>query len=314
MLETLNVEEFLQLKGTLYDVRSPLEFTQGTIPGALSLPLFSDQERAQVGTLYKKDPSQAYLHGLELVGPKLHCLAAEGLKNRQDPFRGVFCFRGGQRSTSVAWLFRSSGLPTITLKGGYKAFRRFVLKSFTRDYLLQVIGGMSGSGKTDLLHQYRREGKQVIDLEALAGHKGSVFGYLGKPKQPSVEQFENALACSLMAMDLDQPIWIEDESRLIGLCKIPDPFYQRMKQAPFHFLPSSKKERLERLTQEYSHFPEEELIVAVYALRKRLGEVRIKEIITHIREKCFFEAAGALLDYYDKAYLHSIEKRKIDGS
>ena len=311
MLETLGIEDFLKLPGPLYDVRSPSEFIQGTIPGAWSLPLFSDEERKEVGIFYKKNPSAAFLLGLKFAGPKLTSLAEEGLKSKTAGRTRIFCFRGGQRSGSIAWLFRTAGVLATTLQGGYKAFRRLVFKTFSKTYTFKVIGGLSGSGKTALLHQLKQEGKQVIDLEALAGHKGSVFGHLGKATQPSNESFENSLAYSLMAMIAEEPIWIEDESRRIGSCKIPDPIYLQMKQASFHYLETPKVCRQERLILEYGNFPKEELVKAVFSLIKRLGEMRTREIINYIQENRLEEAVVLLLDYYDKAYLHSIHSRLI---
>lgn len=306
MLQTLEVEPFLNLQGPLYDVRSPGEFLQGTIPSSLSLPLFSDQERADIGTVYKTDPTQAFLLGLEKASPKLVLLAQEGLKRKSEVTR-LFCFRGGQRSGSVAWLFRLFGIPTITLKGGYKAFRRFCLNTLSKQYNFQVLGGLSGSGKTALLKHYRNEGKQILDLEAMANHKGSAFGRQGT--QPSNEAFENALSIALHHMDPQEPIWIEDESRMIGTCKIPDAIYLQMKQAPLYLLEASQEQRLQRLIAEYGGLSQATLIQGVHSLTKRLGEVRVKKIIAHIQDNRLSEAALMLLDYYDKAYIHGLQKR-----
>jgi tRNA 2-selenouridine synthase len=305
----MNLEAFLKLPGPLYDVRSPGEFLQGTIPNSLNLPLFSDAERAEVGTVYKQvNPQDAYLLGLKFAGPKLANFVAEGLKTTCNHPTRLFCFRGGQRSGSMQWLFQSAGISTITLKGGYKAFRRFVLETFAKPYELKVLGGLTGSGKTEHLLKLKSEGEQIIDLEALAKHRGSAFGRLGR--QPSTESFENSLACALFDLDAKRPIWIEDESRLIGYCKIPDLLYAQMQKAPFSFLESSKSDRINRLVQDYGHFPKPCLIQATQVLSKRLGAVRTKEIIAFIQEEHFQKAASLLLDYYDRTYLYSLEKNK----
>lgn len=300
-------EEFIKSPGFLIDVRSPGEFLQGTIPGAINLPLFSDQERAEVGTLYKQvSPECAFLRGLEIAGPKLSCFVTEALKYK-SPLR-VFCFRGGKRSGSMACLFKSAGIQTSILHGGYKAYRTYVQDLFTQKLDLRVIGGLSGSGKTALLHQLARDGHQVIDLEALAGHRGSVFGLLGKTWQPSSESFENQLGFVLAHLDPSKPVWIEDESRMIGSCKIPDALYSKMLAAPLLFVESSIEERLKCLVQDYGTFPKNELIQASLSLKKRLGEVRTKEVIACIEEDDLSKAASLLLSYYDKTYLYSIKK------
>lgn len=306
------IEKFIKSPGPLFDVRSPGEFLQGTIPGAINLPLFSDRERAEVGTLYKQvSPESAFLHGLKITGPKLVDFVSEALRHK-SPLR-VFCFRGGQRSGSMAWLFRSAGIQTTTLQGGYKAFRKYILELFSQKFDLRVIGGLSGSGKTAILKQLKLDGHQVIDLEALAGHRGSVFGLLGKDRQPTSESFENHLGFNLANMDPAIPIWIEDESRMIGSCKLPDNLYAQILASPLLFVESSLEERLERLVTEYGMFPKHELTQAALALKKRLGEVRTKEVIACIEEDDLSKAASLLLSYYDQTYLYSISKynRKI---
>lgn len=309
MHEILPVEEFIKSPGHLIDVRSPGEFLQGSIPGASNLPLFTDQERAEVGTLYKQvSPESAFLRGLEISGPKLSRFVSEAHKHK-SPLR-VFCFRGGQRSGSMAWLFRSAGIQTTTLQGGYKAFRRDILELFSQKLDLRVIGGLSGSGKTALLQQLKLEGHQTIDLEALAGHCGSAFGLLGKCKQPTSESFENQLGFILAHLDPSKPIWIEDESRMIGSCKIPDALYSQISGAPLLFIESPLEERLKCLLRDYGSIPKQELISATIVLKKRLGEVRTKEIIAYIEEGDLSKAATLLLSYYDQTYLFSISKNK----
>lgn len=303
------LEEFLKSPGPLLDVRSPGEFLDGTIPGAINLPLFSDQERAEVGTLYKQvSPEKAFLHGLKVAGPKLEHFTSVALKYK-SPLR-VFCFRGGQRSGSMAWLFRSAGIETTVLKGGYKAYRRFIMTLFSRKWDLRVIGGLTGSGKTALLQKLKH---QVIDLEACAGHRGSAFGLLGKDKQPTTESFENQIGYILAHLDPSKPVWIEDESRMIGTCKIPDALYSQILTSPLLFLESPLEERLKCLVDDYGSFPKQDLIQAAKNLKKRLGDLRIKEVIAHIEQDQLSKAASLLLNYYDQTYLYSISKynRKI---
>lgn len=304
----VDIHQFLTIPGPLYDVRSPGEFLQGTIPNSINLSLFSDSERREVGTVYKqKSPKLAFLLGLKFAGPKLASFAEEAL---QYPEVRVFCFRGGQRSGSMKWLFQSSGVSAITLKGGYKAFRHFVLEVFQKNYNFSILGGLTGSGKTEKLQQLKKEGHQIIDLEALTKHRGSVFGNLEAITQPTTESFENALACALYRLNPKEPIWIEDESRMIGSCKIPDGIFSQMIQAPITLLEITKNERLNRLVADYGTFPKTALIQAVHCLVKKLGNVKTKEIITFIEDGDLLKAASLLLDYYDTAYYKNLEKRK----
>lgn len=304
MAETLDIKEFLHRPGPIVDVRSPGEYTHAHIPEALSLPLFSDAERAQVGTTYKQvGPKPALIEGLACVGPKLATFAESA--SRLGPNVRLYCFRGGMRSQSMSWLFELTGIKTVTLKGGYKAFRRFVLQKLCQTYHFKVIGGLTGCGKTEKLNDLRKNGEQVLDLEALAGHRGSAFGLLGMPPQSSNEHFENKLAMALSLLNPELPIWVEDESRMIGVCKIPDGLFQQLSTAPFYLLECPLEERLNRLLTDYGSFPVEQLEAAVQRISKRLGGVRTKEIVNLLQEQNLAEACLLLLKYYDSAYLHS---------
>src|ERR1700733_14354956 len=228
------MRDFLFSTEPLFDVRSPGEFQHSHIPGAVSLPLFSDEERAQVGLCYKQQGKEpALMLGLKFVGPKLSEMADKVIKQCLQGRARVYCWRGGMRSSSVAMLLRMTGLQVMTLEGGYKRFRRHVLQTLSQIFSekLVVIGGMTGSGKTEILRVLKERGEQVVDLEQLANHRGSAFGGIGMELQPSVEQFENKIACLWDKLDLDRRIWLEDESRMIGKCKIPDALFAAMMQA-----------------------------------------------------------------------------------
>ena len=205
MSNALLIDAFLKAPGAIFDVRSEGEFAQGHIQGAFNLPLFNNHERAIVGTLYKREGfTPAFLSGLKITGPKFASMLQQALHTK-GPCK-VLCWRGGMRSQSVAWLFKSAGLETVTLKGGYKAFRKWVLSTFERPFKLRVLGGLTGSGKTDYLKNLKQSGVQVIDLEALANHRGSAFGCLSMPTQPTVEHFENSLALQLASLDPSEEI------------------------------------------------------------------------------------------------------------
>jgi tRNA 2-selenouridine synthase len=214
----------------IIDVRSPKEFAQGHIPGAHNLPLFSDAERALVGTCYKqKGKEPAIKLGLEIVGLKMTSFVEDAAKMAPGKKIMLHCWRGGMRSSCMAWLLELTGFQVAILKGGYKAYRNYVLSVFQKDFKLKVLGGRTGSGKTHLLQLVQDKGKQIIDLEAIAHHKGSAFGKIGFAAQPTSEQFENDLARKLQMLDLQHEIWIEDESKGIGRCFIPLNFLQTMR-------------------------------------------------------------------------------------
>ena len=209
----LTIEAFLAGEGPILDVRSPGEFARGHIPGARNLPLFDDEERSEIGTLYKQSGRRvAVQRGLERVGPRLASLA-EALRQAADaggeaPLR-LHCWRGGMRSGSVAWLAGTLELPVVLLEGGYKAWRRRVLERFERPWPLHLLGGRTGCAKTELLLALRQRGVAVIDLEGRAHHRGSSFGALGLPPQPSTEHYENLLAADLDALEGAPEIWLE---------------------------------------------------------------------------------------------------------
>ncbi len=306
----MDINSFLNKNQPLLDVRSPSEFLQGHIPGAFSFPLFSDDERKSVGTAYKKEGKDVALKlGLEFVGPKLLSFVekAEKLAGTSKSVR-LYCARGGMRSSSLAWLLQTSGFTCTLLDEGYKTFRGWVLAQFKIKYLLFVLGGFTGSGKTTLLHQLKRCDNQVMDLEQVAGHRGSAFGHLEGFIQPSSEQFENILAMQLSESDISRPIWIEDESRMIGSCRLPQDLWDLMTKSPFLWIEKDRKDRVQELVSAYGNYPQEELIQASKKLLKKLGAVKVGDIIRSIQASEFEVVASSVLEYYDKTYEYSCQK------
>ena len=306
-VSVMDCEEFLAQQGTIIDVRSPCEFRKGHIPGSYSLPLFEDEERAIIGTIYKQRGRDAAItSGLQVVGPKLSSFSQ---KIREVVEEGslcrVLCFRGGMRSQSMQWLCQFIGVPTVRLSGGYKKFRHTVLQTFEQSFRVIVLGGATGSGKTSLLQDLRQRGEQVIDLEALAHHRGSAFGTYMTGEQPTTEQFENILASALLGMDRSSPIFLEDESRSIGRCMIPASWYQRMDRAPVVWIDLPREIRLHRILEEYGSLSSEWLIKCTKKLQKRLGGERTQHVVSLIQSQHLREAASILLDYYDSAYAYS---------
>lgn len=208
-VEKISVERFVELSRLfpVIDVRSEAEFGHAHVPGADNLPLFNNEERKVVGTIYKQQSREmAIKKGLEYFGPKMKemIVFAEKVNARLDNQNKTFivhCWRGGMRSAGVAWLLDLYGFKVYTLAGGYKAFRNWVLKSFEKPWKINIVGGYTGSGKTILLEELGNAGEAVIDLEGIAGHRGSAFGRIGLPEQTSVEMFENKLAVALDSIE-----------------------------------------------------------------------------------------------------------------
>ncbi|RMF29077.1 MAG: tRNA 2-selenouridine(34) synthase MnmH [Bacteroidetes bacterium] len=296
----------------LLDVRTPAEFARGHIPGALNLPLFSDDERAEVGTLYKQtSPEAALLRGLELVGPKMRALVEQARRLAPQGNVLLHCWRGGKRSESMAWLLRLAGFDALTLEGGYKAYRRHVLESFERRRLkIIVLGGKTGCTKTALLHRLRQLGEQVLDLEGLAHHKGSAFGALGQPAQPMPEQFENDLFEEFRRLDPTRPVWVENENRAIGRVFIPEAFWRQMKAAPLINIALPLERRIQNILADYGAFPREELAEAFRKIHKRLGGQNLLAALQALEAGDLRRAVEIALTYYDKAYQHYLDKNQ----
>ncbi|MEB3302546.1 MAG: tRNA 2-selenouridine(34) synthase MnmH [Cyanobacteriota bacterium] len=306
MPTTLAIEAFLQAHGVLIDVRTPAEFAQGHLPGARNLPLFSDDERAEVGTLYKHSGRQAAVQrGLALVGPRLAQLAEALLaahnQGAEWPLR-VHCWRGGLRSASVAWLASTMDLPVVLLEGGYKAYRRWVLALLETPWPLRLLGGRTGAGKTELLAALAGKGVAVVDLEGLAHHRGSSFGGLGLPPQPSSEQFENLLAQALDGLRGAEQIWLEAESAQVGRCRIPAGLWRQMKAAPLLEVRRPVPERLRHLVAIYGDQDPNALVEATQRISKRLGPQRTAAAVEAIRQGEMAQACAQMLDYYDRCY------------
>ncbi|MBL0331122.1 MAG: tRNA 2-selenouridine(34) synthase MnmH [Bacteroidetes bacterium] len=309
----IHIEEFTKLSDThpILDVRTPAEFAQGHIPGAINLPIFTNEERIVIGTLYKKEGKQpAILKGLELVGPKLHSFVQEAIKLNKNGTFLVHCWRGGMRSSSMAWFIETYGFKCLTLKGGYKNYRKQILGSFNEQKNIVVLGGKTGSGKTMILHALQKQNEQIIDLEKIAHHKGSSFGSLGEEPQPSQEQFENELALHFSKTDAQKKVWVENESRRIGTTVIPLGFWEQMKNALVVSIDLPTEERVNYLVSEYGKFSKEELITATTRIGKKLGGQHVKRAVQAIEEGDLKTAFEICLVYYDKTYSYGEENRE----
>ncbi len=328
-ISKLHIDDFLKLaqQYPVLDVRSPQEYLHAHIPNAVSFPLFSDDERKVVGTAYKqKSREEAIKLGLDYFGVKMRKMVeqAESLVNSHKPIVAndgyplspngsktilVHCWRGGMRSAGVAWLLDLYGFKVYTLIGGYKVFRKWVLEQFEKEHQFKVLGGYTGSGKTHVLKALQQHGQTVIDLEALAHHKGSAFGNIGQPAQPKQEMFENKLALELYKSS-GKTIWVEDESQRIGDVNIPITLWRYWRKQPLYFLDIPFEERLKHITEEYGSLERERLVNAVIRIKKRLGGLETKECILALIEERVKDCFRILLNYYDRWYLKGMNNRE----
>lgn len=291
------------------DVRSPGEFEAGHVTGAISIPLFADEERAIVGTIYKqRGKKDAIEKGLEIVGPKMAALAKKAEDSAINGSLGVYCWRGGMRSNRMAWLFEQIGLNCTVLEGGYKAYRNIVLQRFSEVKSLIVIDGSTGSGKTDILHALKEEGEQVLDLEGLANHKGSAFGNIGLGKQPSSHQFQNDLHHELGILNPEKRIWIEREGLTIGNVYLPQPLWENMRDSTAVAIDVPIDLRVDRLVKDYGSASKLDLEKSIRKLQQKLGGQHMKAALEFLEEDRLAEVAELLLHYYDKRYAFSKKK------
>lgn len=204
-------------------------------------------------------------------------------------------------------------LKVYTITGGYKAFRNWTLDQFQKNWNINIIGGYTGSGKTVILKELDNQNEAIVDLEGIAGHRGSAFGRIGLPEQTSVEMFENKLAIQLYQQELkhpEKPIWVEDESQRIGAVSIPHLLWSTMRKSKVYFLDIPFEERLKYLVQTYGKLDKQSLIDAAGRIQKKLGGLETKMAIEYLQKDEYHEAFEILLKYYDKLYLKSLKTRE----
>lgn len=314
-IQRTDIHNFLKLAETvpILDVRSPGEFEQAHIPGAYSLPLFTNEQRKVVGTAYKQESREnAIKIGLDYFGPNMRNVV-ETVEKLTDSKSGevlIHCWRGGMRSGAVAWLLDLYGFKVTLLEGGYKAYRNWVLAQFETDYNFKIIGGFTGSAKTDLLHDLAKDSYATIDLEGIAHHRGSALGGINQPPQPSQEMFENILATHLFQQKNADFIFLEDESQRIGNMQIPNALWETMKKSTVYFFDIPFEQRLDYLIPIYGEFPKEKLANAIERIKKRLGGLETKNALAHLENDDFKSCFRILLTYYDRWYLKGVKAKE----
>ena len=321
MVKVIDIEDFLKLANNdelpIIDVRSPIEYNHAHIPNAYNVYLFNDEERKDVGTIYKQiGRKEAILKGLEYVSVRMTDIlkSIDEIAKKYNSTNKILmhCFRGGMRSESTAWLCSSYGYDVYMLKGGYKRYRNYVLDSFERDYKIYLLTGRTGSGKTLILNKLKSIGYNVIDLEKIAKHKGSAFGWINEGEQPSQEQFENNLSYELLKYDINSTLWFEDESLLIGRRAIPKSLFNKMQEAEkIIYLDIPKECRAEYIVSTYGKYSIDDLKESILKIKKRLGGERLKESLELLDNGNIYECVLNMLYYYDKAYKLSINENKL---
>ncbi|AFQ44671.1 tRNA 2-selenouridine(34) synthase MnmH [Desulfosporosinus meridiei] len=314
MIKEINVEELRNLdKPILIDVRSEGEYAEATIPGAFNIPLFNNEERAEIGTTYTQtSPSLARELGLNIVSPKLPNLVNQvGELAKKGPLV-LFCWRGGMRSKSIATVVDLMGIPIYRLQGGYKAYRNQVVEYFQKKLPFQVVvlRGNTGAGKTELLKRLRADGYPAIDLEKLANNRGSVFGAMGLGEPPSQKKFEGLLYEELASLRDFSYIIVECESKRIGRVSLPASFYTEMQEGIQILQYDNLENRVQRLILEYTSVPNaiQEIRIALERLIKTLGHIKVNELKTLLDTNCLDKFTELLLvDYYDKLYAYPNE-------
>lgn len=314
MLEDISVEQLLAQRDkagsgpVLIDVRSPHEFEESTIPGSINIPLFNNEERIEIGTLYKQVSVEAAKdRGLEIVSAKLpdfirRFAAIPGRKI-------VFCWRGGMRSRTTATLLSLMGIHAFRLSGGYRAFRRWVvetLEHFVFKPRAYVLNGLTGTGKTELLQRLADSGLPVLDLERMAGHRGSIFGHIGQ--QPNNQKtFEAQLALRLLELNDSPYVLMEAESKRIGKAVLPSFLVEAKERGVQLFLERPFRERIRYVIEQYEpQLHKDECIQAFSRIKRRMHTEIAAEIELCLQEDRFEEAVAMLLEaYYDPRYDHA---------
>lgn len=312
MIHEITIQEYIAQSETLplIDVRSPGEYQKGHILDSINIPLFTNDERAHVGTTYVQESKEKAIEiGYEYVKPKLQSFITDSKNIAVNNQVAVHCWRGGMRSRSFAELLDENGLKVFLIKGGYKTFRNHVVDLFQKPLDLQIVGGYTGSGKTKILDHLKKHGHQVVDLEGLAHHKGSAFGASINEAQPETEQFENDIFRQMNAFDLSKPIWIEDESANIGNVNIPQDLFKRMRESTVYFFRIPQVDRAKFLVGDYKPVNNESLTRAINRISKRLGGLKTKESLDFIQTGDYYHLALNCLAYYDKYYQKGLAKR-----
>lgn len=307
----ITIEKALQLERAVFiDLRSPKEYQEAHIPNAVNIPLFDNEERAIIGTIYKRtSPDLAVEKGLTLFAPKLPGIFSRIREISRENTVILYCWRGGMRSKSLSQLLNTLGIKSYRLENGFKSYRHHVIKYFENKFSKNVIvlHGLTGVGKTELLNNLKKKGLPAVDLEGLANNRGSVFGQVGLGKSPSQKQFEGLLYYECIKYAHYPNIMVECESRRIGRVIIPEMFFNAMQSGKNILVYDSLDNRIERLVGVYTNNHEnrndKQLEEAIKSLKKRIGNKMVSILIQLLHNGDYKEITKyLLLEYYDPLY------------
>lgn len=297
----------------IIDVRTPAEFAEDHIPGAINCPVLSNEERIIVGTLYKQvSPFEAKKVGAALIAKRIASYIEEQFKEKPKNWHPlIYCWRGGKRSGSMTYILRQIGWNAQILDGGYKSYRREVvsqLNSLPQLFQYQVVTGQTGSAKSRVLEQLTQMGAQVLDLEQLANHKGSVLGNIPNSPQPSQKMFESRLLMQLQRFDPASPVYVEAESRKIGSLHVPDTLLEHMRQSPCIRIDATLEARVAYLIEDYAYFIQDpdNLIRTIDYLKELHSKETLSDWKAMIQAKEWHPLVTELLEkHYDALYRRS---------
>ncbi len=297
------------------DVRSPSEFAADHIPGAINYPVLNDTERVEVGTLYKQDPFKARKLGAALISRNIAAMLEGPFKDMDGSFYPLlYCWRGGQRSQSLALVLEQIGFRVSVVEGGYKSYRQGVvsaLETLPPQFELRLLSGLTGTCKTKILLLMRDRGFQVLDLEGLAKHRGSLLGIDLDEEQPSQKWFESQLATEMMCFNPEKPIWLESESNQVGAIHVPSILWKKMQEAQVVEVSAPLEERVRYLLDAYDYFCEQPdfLKERIGWLKRVCGGERIQTWFDLIDAKEWPEFVADMLEtHYDPTYLRSMNR------
>lgn len=319
-LDSITLPSDLSIHSEVIDVRSPSEFAIDHIPGAINIPVLNDEERVKVGTLYNDSPFEARKLGAGLISANASAALAGHFADKEIDYNPLlYCWRGGMRSRSLTHILSSIGFKAHLLKGGYRSFRKFVVDDLNRILTettleLTVLSGLTGVGKTRMLHALEKRGEQILDLEGLANHKGSLLGSPQVGKQPSQKQFETRLWNALQSHDPQKKVWTEAESNRIGNVHCPPVLWKKLSQSKLIELKLSIAERCVLLREDYPHFCENpatltELLNVLVRLRGQDQVSQWQEQIANSDWEAFLQSI--LVDHYDLSYRKPSDQKSI---
>lgn len=312
----------LEQYDSIIDVRSESEYALDHIPGAINCPVLNNAQRIEVGTLYKQTSAfEAKKIGAALVAENIALYLQQKFRDQPRDWKPlIYCWRGGNRSGAMAHILAKIGWPVHQLDGGYKEYRRFITQQIDQQaqaLSFQVICGPTGNGKSRLLQTLATQGAQVLDLEKLAAHRGSVLGHLPTESQPTQKMFESRIWQTLRHYVADRPVYVESESKKIGNCRVPELLMEKMRASPCIALELSAESRVQLLMEDYAHFVQQPHLLSVQLdhLLTLHGREKIKRWHAMAESGDLTNLVHELLtEHYDPAYLRSIQRNFLQLS